>query len=174
VAWSGDAGPITAVEVSIDGGRAWRPATLLQNQRTEFGWRQWQFNWTPSEEAYYTILARARDVAGNTQPMDQEWDPSGYLWNVVPRVGVDVVKQLSSGSQATQSSGSVAAQPNGLKEACMICHNDDVIRQQRLTRVQWDREINKMTGWGAKVKDEDRASILDYLFNNYGPRPRSR
>jgi hypothetical protein len=29
-----------------------------------------------------------------------------------------------------------------------------------------------MTGWGAKVKDEDRAALLDYLFANYGPRPR--
>ena len=50
-----------------------------------------------------------------------------------------------------------------------VCHDDDVIRQQRLTRAQWDREINKMTGWGAEVKDEDRDSILDYLFSNYGP-----
>ena len=28
VAWSGDAGPVTAVDVSVDGGRTWRPSTL--------------------------------------------------------------------------------------------------------------------------------------------------
>ena len=172
VAWSGDAGPVTAVDVSVDGGRTWKPAALRQDQRTQFGWRQWEFNWTPSREAYYTILARAHDAAGNTQPLDQEWNPSGYGWNVVPRVGVDVVKQLSSISRTTQSTNSNLAQPAAFKGACAVCHDDDVIRQQRLTRAQWDREINKMAGWGAKVKDEDRAGFLDYLFTNYGPRNR--
>ena len=48
VAWSGDAGPVTQVEVSIDGGRKWEPAALRRDQRTEFGWRQWDYRWTPS------------------------------------------------------------------------------------------------------------------------------
>jgi DMSO/TMAO reductase YedYZ molybdopterin-dependent catalytic subunit len=173
VAWGGDAGPVTAVDVSTDAGRTWKPAALRQDQRTQFGWRQWEFNWTPPQEAYYTILARARDAAGNTQPLDQEWNPSGYSWNVVPRVGVDVVKQFS-GAAAPLPSGSNAAQPAALKTACGICHDDDVIRQQRLTRAQWDRELNKMTGWGAKVNDADRSGLLDYLFGNYGLRPRGR
>ncbi len=104
VAWGGDAGPITAVDVSTDNGRTWMPAALRQDQRTPFGWRQWEFPWTPRQEAYYSILARARDASGNTQPMDQEWNPSGYLWNVVPRIGVDAVKEVSAGSQTTQPS----------------------------------------------------------------------
>ena len=66
------------------------------------------------------------------------------------------------------------AQPAAFKNACVGCHDDDVIGQQRLTRAQWDREINKMTRWGAEVKDVDRDGILDYLFSNYGPRPRGR
>jgi len=174
VAWSGDAGPVTSVEVSVDGGRTWKPAVLRPEQRTQFGWRQWGFNWTPSQEAYYTILARAHDVAGNTQPLDEEWNPAGYSWNVVPRVGVDAVKELSGSSPAMPPAGSSSAPPAAFKSACAVCHDDDVIRQQRLTRAQWDRELNKMTGWGARVKDEDRAGLLDYLFSNYGPRPRNR
>jgi DMSO/TMAO reductase YedYZ molybdopterin-dependent catalytic subunit len=174
VAWSGDAGPVTAVDVSVDAGRTWKPAALRQDQRTQFGWRQWEIHWMPTREAYHTILARARDAAGNTQPLDQEWNPSGYEWNVVSRVGVDVVKELSGISQATQTSGSNMVQPAALKGPCAVCHDDDVIRQQRLTRAQWGREISKMAGWGAKVKDEDRAGLLDYLFTNYGPRPRNR
>jgi DMSO/TMAO reductase YedYZ molybdopterin-dependent catalytic subunit len=173
VAWSGDAGPVTSVDVSVDGGRAWKPAALHANQRTQFGWRQWEFAWTPPQEAYYTILARARDAAGNTQPLDQEWNPSGYLWNVVPRAGVNVVKELPAPA-APQPPGSIATQPAALRSACGICHDDDVIRQQRLTRAQWDREIDKMAGWGAKVTSEDRAGLLDYLFANYGSRPRGR
>jgi sulfite oxidase len=174
VAWAGDAGPVTSVDVSVDGGRNWRPAALHQGQQTQFGWRQWEYNWTPSQEAYYTVLARARDAAGNTQPFDQEWNPSGYGWNVVPRVGVDVVKELSSAPQPAQPSALQAAQPSGFRNTCLVCHEDDVIRQQRLTRAQWDRELKKMTGWGAQVKDEEREGLLDYLFANYGPRPRSR
>jgi DMSO/TMAO reductase YedYZ molybdopterin-dependent catalytic subunit len=169
VAWGGDGGPITAVDVSVDGGRSWIAAELRQNQRTQFGWRQWEFNWTPSQAAYHTIMARARDAAGNTQPFDQEWNPAGYGWNVVPRVGVDVVTELSGTPQLAQPSGSATAQPATFKNACVGCHDDDVIRQQRLTRAQWDREINKMTRWGAELKNEDRDGILDYLFSNYGP-----
>ena len=65
VAWGGDASPVTAVDVSVDGGRSWKPATLSRNQRTQFGWRPWELHWTPDRESYYTILARARDAVGN-------------------------------------------------------------------------------------------------------------
>jgi sulfite oxidase len=168
VAWGGDGGPITAVDVSVDGGRSWISAALRRDQQTQFGWRQWEFHWIPSQVAYYTILARARDAGGNTQPFDQEWNPAGYGWNVVPRVGVDVVKELSGTREIVQPSGSATPQPAALKNACMVCHDDDVIRQQRLTRAQWDREIDKMTKWGAELKKDDREGILDYLFSNFG------
>ena len=55
---------------------------------------------------------------------------------------------------------------------CLSCHDEDVIRQQRLTRAQWDGEINKMVGWGAKVSDQDRSALLDYFTARYGPRLR--
>lgn len=174
VAWSGDTGPVTAVEVSMDGGRSWKPAALRPEQKTQFGWRPWEYKWTPTQAAYYTVLARAHDSAGNTQPFDQEWNPAGYAWNVVPRVGVDAVRELSGPSQPAPATVSNAAKPPAFNNGCAPCHGDDMIRQQRLTRVQWDREINKMTGWGAKVNAEDREAILDYLFSNYGPRPRGR
>ena len=41
VAWSGDKGPVTAVDVSTDGGRTWNPADL--GEKTQFGWRMWAF-----------------------------------------------------------------------------------------------------------------------------------
>src|SRR4029453_2637920 len=63
-AWSGDSGPVTDVEVSVDGGRSWNRATMRRDQRSEFGWRLWEFRWSPSRAAYHTILARARDAAG--------------------------------------------------------------------------------------------------------------
>lgn len=171
MAWAGDGGPVTAVDVSVDNGQTWMSAALDPGQRTQFGWRQWALNWTPSQEAYYTILARARDEAGNTQPLHQEWNPSGYLWNVVPRVGVDAVQKLSATSAPALPGSSLAAPP-ALRNSCMVCREDDVIRSQHLTRAQWDRELKKMTGWGAQVKDADRDGRLDHLFTNYGPRGR--
>jgi hypothetical protein len=87
---------------------------------------------------------------------------------------VNVVKELTALTPTAPSVASSMTQPAGFKTACGTCHDDDVLRQQRLTRAQWDREITKMTGWGAKVKDEDRFAFLDYLAGSYGPRPRGR
>jgi hypothetical protein len=126
----------------------------------------------PSREAYVTILARARDAAGNMQPFDQEWNPSGYGWNVIPRVAVSVVGTLSADVPPAQPAAPAAAPPAAFTNACRACHQDDVIRQQRLTRTQWDAEINKMVGWGARVADQDRSTLLDYLAAAFGPRPR--
>jgi len=173
VAWSGDAGPVTGVDLSVDGGRTWKPAALEPGQQTQFGWRQFELNWAPPQPAYYTILARARDAAGNTQPFYQEWNPSGYGWNAVSRVGVDAVEKPSAAPPA-QPASIFTTPPASFRNACVSCHEEDVIRQQRLTRAQWDREIKKMTGWGANVKDEDREGLLDFLFSTYGPRPRGR
>jgi hypothetical protein len=171
-AWSGDA-PVTAVEVSIDGGRSWKPASMRREERTRFGWRRWEYEWTPPREAYYTILARARDAAGNIQPFDQEWNPSGYGWNVVPRAGINVMNELSGDAPRAQTAAPGGAPPVAFKTSCVTCHDDDVVRQQRLTRSQWEAEINKMIGWGAKVPVEDRDGLLDYLVRTAGPRFRN-
>jgi hypothetical protein len=168
-AWSGDAGAVTSVEVSVDRGRTWAAARLRANQKTEFGWRQWQLAWTPGREGYYTILARARDSAGNIQPLEEEWNPSGYLWNVVPRVSVDVVSSLSKMPRATASEPPATTAPEVYRTSCALCHGEDIVRQQRLTRAQWNGEIEKMIGWGAKVSADDRAALLDYLSSSYGP-----
>jgi DMSO/TMAO reductase YedYZ molybdopterin-dependent catalytic subunit len=171
VAWSGDAGPVSSVDVSVDGGRNWSPARLGRD-KSQFGWRQWELPWTPQRDEYYTIMARARDSSGATQPFAQEWNPSGYGWNVAPRVGVDARTTLAETPSPAPVSPSQS--PAAYKTACLTCHEEDVIRQQRLTRAQWDREITKMTGWGAQVKQEDRESFLNYLVANFGPRPRAR
>jgi cytochrome c553 len=59
--------------------------------------------------------------------------------------------------------------PEGYKAACFGCHDDHMMRQQRLTRAQWDREVAKMTGWGAPVRPEQRDVLLDYLSARYKP-----
>lgn len=66
--------------------------------------------------------------------------------------------------------GSTAAQERSdiVKTKCMVCHGDDVIRQQRLTREGWSREIDKMIGWGAAVTPQERPLLLDALTTTAG------
>jgi len=59
--------------------------------------------------------------------------------------------------------------PAGFKTSCLSCHEMDVIRQQRLTKGQWEREVDKMMRWGAPVKPEDRSAIVEFLSGRYGP-----
>jgi hypothetical protein len=166
-AWSGEAGNVVQVDVSTDRGRTWKPAKL-SGPATGFAWRLWNFSWTPSVQGYYTVLARARDSSGDVQPLVPEWNPSGYLWNAVGRV--DLNAGLKADTASTIPPAANATPPQGLREACLMCHDDDIIRQQRLTRAQWERELNKMTGWGARVTPEQRETFLDYLIRIGGPR----
>jgi hypothetical protein len=133
-----------------------------------FGWRLWQFSWTPARPGHYSILARARDSSGDAQPAIQEWNPSGYLWNVVARVDIDAGQ--SAAPAAAAPGVPEPAPPAGFRDRCLVCHDEDVIRQQRLTPAQWDREINKMTGWGARLMPDERQPFLDYLSKVAGPR----
>ncbi|MBZ5603242.1 MAG: sulfite oxidase [Acidobacteriia bacterium] len=165
-AWAGDQGPVTGVQVSVDNGRTWRGADLARDQYTQFGWRQFQYEWVPRDAGYYTIMARANDANGNTQPFEPEWNPSGYGWNVASSVAVNVGGEPS---RPAQSASAPPAGPGDFRSACLSCHEVNVITQQHLTRAQWDREITKMTNWGAQVKPEDRDRFLDYLFSNFGP-----
>lgn len=162
VAWSGDTGPAQSIDVSVDTGRTWSAARFLDPQ-TKWGWRRWGYPWTPLSERFHTIFARAKDAKGETQPTAQEWNQSGYLWNVISRVDVNVTKGGAAPAVSSASTTEAVAPPQGFQSSCLVCHQDDMIRQQRLTRAQWDREITKMTDWGAQVNSQDRVGLLDYL-----------
>jgi cytochrome c5 len=56
------------------------------------------------------------------------------------------------------------------KRACFSCHEDDLIETQRLTRVGWAREVDKMVRWGAVVAETDRDALIEYLTARYPPR----
>jgi mono/diheme cytochrome c family protein len=52
--------------------------------------------------------------------------------------------------------------------SCTDCHSARLIESQRLSRAAWDRELNKMAGWGWSATAEDRAALLEYLLANFG------
>jgi sulfite oxidase len=169
-AWSGGGKSITSVEVSTDAGRTWHAARLGQ-EKSQYGWRLWQFDWTPPKPAYYSLMARATDNGGDRQPFAQEWNPSGYLWNAVHEVGVEVLPSPPAARTAIPAQPAAPPQlPSGFKSGCLPCHGMDVISQQRLTPTQWEREVDKMVRWGAHVPQQDRSAILEFLSKHYGTR----
>ena len=87
VAWTGE-GRIVSVEVSLDEGRTWEPARVIGEDQP-YAWRQWQYIWqaTPGTK---TILCRATDDRGQTQPKASPWNPGGFLWNGWDYVSVTV------------------------------------------------------------------------------------
>jgi hypothetical protein len=48
----------------------------------------------------------------------------------------------------------------------MPCHSLRLIHSQRLSKAAWNKELDKMTGWGTKIQDRD--ALLEYLLANYG------
>jgi len=88
VAWAGEA-RVVKVEVSVDGGTSWESARLLGEEHP-YAWRQWQFVWNAKTAGTATVLCRATDSRGETQPEMTPWNPSGFLWNGWDRVTVVV------------------------------------------------------------------------------------
>src|SRR5579864_5021958 len=52
--------------------------------------------------------------------------------------------------------------------ACTECHEARIILQQRLSKVAWTKEVDKMIKWGALVAPEDHDAFVDYLSTNFG------
>jgi DMSO/TMAO reductase YedYZ molybdopterin-dependent catalytic subunit len=170
VVWSGGGSPVTLGKISIDGGAQWddvRPVTY----NGPYAWRTVNYSMVLEKEAYLQIMLRAGDDTGTVQPYAQPWNPSGYNWNVMNTVGVEVVKEPKT-EPAPAPTVSTEQPPAVFKKNCVVCHEEDVIKQQRLSKTQWDREIDKMVRWGAKVQPKDKEVILDYLSNRYPYRMR--
>jgi sulfite oxidase len=87
-AWAGEA-DVAKVEISIDGGTTWNPATLGHDQ-AHYAWRLWSLDWKAAKAGDYTILSRATDTRGRTQPASALWNPSGYLYNAIDQVKIHV------------------------------------------------------------------------------------
>ena len=86
-AWSGQA-PIASVEVSADGGSTWAPAEL-EPEGERWAWRGWTYRWQ-AEPGDHVLCSRARDEAGNEQPLEMPWNLGGYANNAVQTVRVTV------------------------------------------------------------------------------------
>ena len=88
-AWACDA-EITKVELSTDGGATWSDAKLLGESKLN-AWRFWEFDWqTPSQPGKQTLVARATDSLGRTQPVIRDHDRGTYMINHLLPIEVEV------------------------------------------------------------------------------------
>ncbi len=87
-AWAGES-LITKVEVSKDNGATWVLARLGK-ERQRYAWQSFEYDFTISKPGSYLLMARATDGKGNVQPVSPNWNPSGYLWNVIDKVRINV------------------------------------------------------------------------------------
>ena len=90
VAWGGEV-KVAKVEVSLDEGSTWETARLVGEDHP-YGWRQWQLVWKAKTAGTFTILCRATDDHGTTQPKTSPWNPSGFLWNGWDRATITVAE----------------------------------------------------------------------------------
>jgi DMSO/TMAO reductase YedYZ molybdopterin-dependent catalytic subunit len=87
-AWSG-LGELEVVDVSTDGGDSWATAEIEDDVGSPWAWRRWTFEWNATE-GEHELCCRARDAAGNEQPLEPSWNLGGYANNAVQRIRVTV------------------------------------------------------------------------------------
>jgi len=88
-AWTGK-GEVVKVELSTDGGASWREANLLSESKPNT-WRLWECEWkTPTKSGTATLVARARDSTGQTQPLERDLDRGTYMINQLLPIAVEV------------------------------------------------------------------------------------
>jgi DMSO/TMAO reductase YedYZ molybdopterin-dependent catalytic subunit len=88
-AWSGES-EVSKVEISFDGAKSWREATLAGDAKRN-SWRLWRLDWNSPELGKHTLLARATDSHGRVQPLERNADAGTYMINHCLPIDVEVL-----------------------------------------------------------------------------------
>jgi hypothetical protein len=86
IAFGGDCG-VANVDYSIDRGQNWRQAQLGIYEG-KYGFRQWQTQLMLPSPGKYSLLTRCTNSNGLAQPDAPNWNPAGFMRNVVESVDV--------------------------------------------------------------------------------------
>ena len=89
IAFGGDCG-VAKVDYSIDRGQSWRQAQLGED-KGKYGFRQWGAQITPPSAGAYTVMTRCTNVNGVAQLDTPNWNPAGFMRNVVESVNLIAV-----------------------------------------------------------------------------------
>ncbi len=77
---------VSDVVVSADDGQTWTEAALGENLG-KYSFREWKAN-VALAPGKHRLLVRAANRAGQSQPLEPLWNPSGYMRNVVEATNV--------------------------------------------------------------------------------------
>ncbi len=86
IAFGGD-GAVAKVDLSIDGGSTWT-STRLGKDEGKYGFRQWETQLTLPSAGRYTLKVRCTNSKGEVQPDHPNWNPAGFMRNVIETVDV--------------------------------------------------------------------------------------
>jgi DMSO/TMAO reductase YedYZ molybdopterin-dependent catalytic subunit len=89
IAFGGDCG-VASVDSSIDGGQNWHPAQLGKDEG-KYGFRQWQTQLTLPAVGAYSLLIRCTNNDGVSQPDTPNWNPAGFMRNVMESIDLTAV-----------------------------------------------------------------------------------
>ena len=81
---------IKEVQVSTNGGKSWTEATLGKDLG-KYSFREWELGGVKLAAGKHELKVRAFNRAGESQPLEAQWNPNGYLRNVVETTTVKAV-----------------------------------------------------------------------------------
>ncbi|MEL0253305.1 MAG: molybdopterin-dependent oxidoreductase, partial [Novosphingobium sp.] len=79
---------IARVLVSADGGQTWQEARLGE-ELGRYSFREWRLG-IDLQKGRHSIMVRAVTADGEMQPLEQRWQPAGYMRNVVETLKLEV------------------------------------------------------------------------------------
>jgi len=89
IAFGGDTG-VAQVMVSADGGAQWHPARLGRDYG-KYSFRQWASAFTPAAPGPCVLMVKTINSNGLSQPLEPNWNPGGFMRNVIERTPVKVI-----------------------------------------------------------------------------------
>jgi DMSO/TMAO reductase YedYZ molybdopterin-dependent catalytic subunit len=89
IAFGGDCG-VASVDYSIDRGQSWHPAQLGKDEG-KYGFRQWQTQLALPTPGEHALLIRCTNSNGVAQPDTPNWNPAGFMRNVVESIDIIAV-----------------------------------------------------------------------------------
>jgi DMSO/TMAO reductase YedYZ molybdopterin-dependent catalytic subunit len=88
VAFGGDCG-VRKVDLSVDGGANWSAAELDADEGT-YGFRRWRAQVAAPAAGDAELMVRCTNVAGVSQPLQPNWNPGGFMRNIVEKVSLTI------------------------------------------------------------------------------------
>ena len=89
IAFGGDCG-VASVDYSIDRGQSWHQAQLGKDEG-KYGFRQWQTQLALPRPGEHALLIRCTNSNGVAQPDTPNWNPAGFMRNVVELIDIIAV-----------------------------------------------------------------------------------